>query len=144
MTDTRVPIRLCSTESESWDMIWRWTWFSREAWWPSSRQEAEPGLSGLVTLLRQRGVRSVLDAACGLGRKTILLAERGFEVEGADASAVAVTYAPRLAAEKGLTMVSAAQGHPAAEMVGLCREPVRGTARCLAAAPLCGKENCGA
>jgi 2-polyprenyl-3-methyl-5-hydroxy-6-metoxy-1,4-benzoquinol methylase len=99
-----VEISICSTESESWDTIWKWTWFRREAWWAPYRQELEPFMRDLFALLRRHGVRSVLDASCGLGAKTILLAEQRFEVEGADLSSVAAEYAPRLAAEKGMTI----------------------------------------
>lgn len=104
MTDERVPIFICPTESQSWDKIWQWAWFTRDSWWSSYRQEAEPTASDLVKLLQQRGARSVLDAACGLGRMTILLAESGFEAEGADASAVAASQAPQLAREKGFSI----------------------------------------
>jgi len=99
-----VEISICSTESESWDTIWKWTWFRRDAWWPSYRLEQEPGVQDLCSLLRKHGVKSLLDAACGLGAKTIVLTERGFEVEGADASPVAAEYARVLAAEEGRTI----------------------------------------
>ena len=102
MEQTPVAISICSTEPESWDTIWKWSWFCRDFWWEGYRREAETAVADLFAFLRTRSVRSVLDCACGLGMKTILFAEQGYEVEGADASAVAAEYAPKLAAEKGL------------------------------------------
>ena len=52
-------------------------------------------------MLPKLDVGSVLDCSCGLGCKTILLAEMGYEVEGADGSAFAVKCAAELAAEEG-------------------------------------------
>ena len=40
----------------------------------------------LVRIFRNRGVRSVLDIACGTGRHAISLVEKGYEVTGIDYS----------------------------------------------------------
>jgi SAM-dependent methyltransferase len=101
MSGGPAEISVCSTESESWDTIWKWGWFARDEWWESYRQELTGATRALFALLDERNVKSVLDASCGLGVKTILLAEHGYQVEGADASAVGVRYAPRLAEEHG-------------------------------------------
>jgi 2-polyprenyl-3-methyl-5-hydroxy-6-metoxy-1,4-benzoquinol methylase len=44
-----------------------------------------------------------LDLACGEGRNTIWLAERGWQAEGIDWSAVAIDKAKQLAAQRGAT-----------------------------------------
>jgi cyclopropane fatty-acyl-phospholipid synthase-like methyltransferase len=44
----------------------------------------------------------VLDAGCGTGEHVLMLAERGLDVLGIDASARAITQAQRKAAERGL------------------------------------------
>ncbi len=45
-----------------------------------------------------------LDIAMGEGRNAVFLAANGFEVEGNDASSVAIEKAKKLAAEKGVTI----------------------------------------
>jgi SAM-dependent methyltransferase len=47
-------------------------------------------------------VKSILDCSCGLGYKAILFAKAGYEVEGSDASATAMEYAPQLAKDEGV------------------------------------------
>ncbi len=49
-----------------------------------------------------RGGALALDVACGLGRNTFHLAERGFAVEAVDVSDVAIEHVGRLAGERGL------------------------------------------
>jgi SAM-dependent methyltransferase len=104
MSSAPVEISICRTEPESWDTIWKWMWCCREVWWGPYLLDQEAAMRDVIALLQRHRVRSVLDAGCGLGAKTIVLAENGFEVEGADMSGVATTYAPRLAAEKGLSI----------------------------------------
>lgn len=97
-----IKISICSSEEESWNTIWKWTWFVKETWKSNFREEGNP--PALHSLFSRLQVRSILDCSCGLGFKTISLAEMGFEVEGSDASAVAIKYAPQLAREEGLNI----------------------------------------
>lgn len=53
-------------------------------------------------LLRQFRTHSILDCSCGLGFKTVLFAQMGYEVEGSDASVTAIKYAPQLAKDEGV------------------------------------------
>ena len=55
-------------------------------------------LSFLEQLFRQHGVRRVLDTACGTGQHAIALAQRGYEVAGADLSAGMIALARQNAA----------------------------------------------
>lgn len=61
----------------------------------SMRQEA----GWLVTLLRDLGARTVLDACCGTGRQAIPLAGAGFLVVGADPCGAMLAEARQAAAE---------------------------------------------
>jgi 2-polyprenyl-3-methyl-5-hydroxy-6-metoxy-1,4-benzoquinol methylase len=61
-----------------------------------------------------RGLR-VLDLGCGTGALSCLLASRGFDVTGVDVSTTAISYAKRVAAERGLAIdyqVLDVCGHP--------------------------------
>ncbi|MEM4704085.1 MAG: class I SAM-dependent methyltransferase [Candidatus Bathyarchaeia archaeon] len=51
-------------------------------------------------LLSKLKIKSILDCSCGLGYKTVLFAKAGYEVEGSDASAIAIKYAPQLAKDE--------------------------------------------
>jgi len=99
-----VKILVCPNQESSWDTIWKWEWFSRDFWKPIKREENMDGVLALHSHLSKLGIKSILDCSCGLGFKTILLAELGYEVEGSDASAIAVRYAPQLAKEEGLNI----------------------------------------
>lgn len=59
-------------------------------------------LPAIEGLLEQHGVRRVLDAACGTGRHAIALAQRGYEVVGADLSGAMVEQARRGALAAGV------------------------------------------
>jgi len=90
------------TGARAWDMIWKWMWFTKDAW-PSAFREPRDGTRrALSSLLPKLRVRSVLDCSCGLGWKTLLLAQMGYDAEGSDGSAFAVKHAAELAAEEGL------------------------------------------
>ena len=89
------------TGDKAWDTIWKWRWFTRPQWQSQFRKQREGTRRSLASLLGKLDVRSVLDCSCGLGCKTILLAEMGYEVEGSDGSAFAVRRAAELAAEQG-------------------------------------------
>jgi glycine/sarcosine N-methyltransferase len=55
----------------------------------------------LERLFEARGVRRILDAACGTGQHAIALARRGYQVVGADLSAAMVERARENAEESG-------------------------------------------
>jgi len=97
-----VKIHVCSNESESWDILWKWLWFTREMWESNYWREEQIALKPVFHLLSKFEVKSILDCSCGLGYKTVLLAKAGYEVEGSDASAVAIKYAPQLAKDEGV------------------------------------------
>ncbi len=48
--------------------------------------DPQEDMPGVAQKLAARGARRVLDLGCGTGRHTVLLAERGFEVDGLDVS----------------------------------------------------------
>jgi SAM-dependent methyltransferase len=79
-----------------------WEWFLKEPLKSIKREEIN--VSALYSLFARLQVRSILDCSCGLGFKTIALAEAGYEVEGSDASATAIRYAPQLAKEEELNI----------------------------------------
>jgi len=91
-----------------WDVLWRWQWFRRDLWLPHFRDPAHPegrparSCPVWTWILQRCEARRVLDCHCGLGLKTILLREAGFDTVGVDASAVAIQHARELAAELGL------------------------------------------
>ncbi len=96
-----IPQLTIRTGERAWDAIWRWTWFVKEQWQPTFRKSKEGTRRALASLLPKLGVSSVLDCSCGLGWKTILLAEMGYAVEGCDACDFAVKRASELAREEG-------------------------------------------
>ncbi len=71
-------------------------------------------------LLAAAGARRVLDTACGTGRHAIALAQRGYEVVGADLSAamVAQARANAAAAQVEVPFIQAGLGHLAAGIPG--------------------------
>lgn len=97
-------------QSEDWDVIWRWQWFRRALWQPYFRDPSHPeGRAARTTpiwtwALRQFNAHHVLDCNCGLGQRAILLQEAGFDVMGADISAVAVDHARDLAESRNLSI----------------------------------------
>lgn len=99
-----VKVKICKNEKESWDTIWKWQWFMRDAWQHDFRKQEDMVVTRRIvqSLLPNRNVKSVLDCSCGLGRKTILLAEMGYDVEGSDSSAAAVRFARQFAKEQGV------------------------------------------
>jgi SAM-dependent methyltransferase len=69
--------------------------------WPDGAPVGER-LRAAADVLKERGVESVLDLGCGVGRFAIFLAKSGFSVVGADISAVGIARARRWAREEGL------------------------------------------
>lgn len=97
-----VKICICQNEARSWEAHWKWFWFIRDIWMSGYWKEAENALQPVFSILSKSQARFILDCSCGLGFKTVIFAKRGYEVEGSDASAIAIKYAPRLAKEQGL------------------------------------------
>lgn len=93
-------VHVYRSEKESWDIIWRWLWFTRKIWMAQYWKETEKALQPLFPILHSLNVNSILDSSCGLGFKTIMFAKRNYEVEGSDQSAVAIRCAPILAEEQ--------------------------------------------
>ena len=89
------------TGAKAWDTIWKWTWFAKDQWQPKFREQKEGTRRVLDSLLHKLDVKTVLDCSCGLGWKTIILAEMGYRVDGCDASKIAVAHAVELAEEEG-------------------------------------------
>jgi len=66
----------------------------------ADRTEAE--VDRAIVMLRPEGGERVLDLACGIGRHSLELRRRGFEVVGVDIAADLLEMAERSAAEEGL------------------------------------------
>jgi glycine/sarcosine N-methyltransferase len=64
----------------------------------------------LTRLFEEHGVRRVLDAACGTGHHAIALAQRGYQVTGADLSAAMVERARENAAVAGVEVAFVVAG----------------------------------
>jgi len=92
------------TGAKAWDTIWKWTWFAKERWHPEFRKWREGTRRALQSLLQKLEAQSVLDCSCGLGWKSIILAELGYDTEGSDGSALAVRCASELAGDEGLNL----------------------------------------
>ncbi len=56
----------------------------------------------IVRLLKQKGVKRVLDLGCGSGRHLVYLAKEGFEVYGIDIAKYGIKIAKNWLREKGL------------------------------------------
>ncbi len=94
--------------SEDWDVIWRWQWFRRALWQPHMKDPSHPeGRTARTApvwdwVLKEYKAERVLDCNAGLGLRTILLHESGFDAVGTERSAVAVEHARELADMLGL------------------------------------------
>ena len=80
------------------DTYYRWEWFHRQQWLAGFRQ-SEPFARwrAMLEAIGDPEGKRVLDATCGLGRKTLVMDECGLDVMGSDASAYAVERARELA-----------------------------------------------
>jgi 2-polyprenyl-3-methyl-5-hydroxy-6-metoxy-1,4-benzoquinol methylase len=58
----------------------------------------------LINALSLRGVETILDLACGGGRHSLVLAERGWTVVGLDAVEAVIAHARAVATERGLNV----------------------------------------
>ena len=89
-----------------WTTLYRWEWFRRDAWQPTFREQKRGRFGGSCACVAEiaaefgPGARA-LDASCGFGLKTIVLAEMGVDVVGSDACAFAVEKARELARREG-------------------------------------------
>ncbi|NLZ17949.1 MAG: class I SAM-dependent methyltransferase [Desulfobulbaceae bacterium] len=66
--------------------------------------EPETFILQTIPLLQARGVRTVLDLGCGVGRHALALAEAGFDVHAMDASPAALDYVARQCQEQSMRM----------------------------------------
>ena len=94
-------VSIYKSEESSWNTTWKWWWFIKDTWSAEAWRDNRIALKPLFPLLLKWKVRSILDCSCGLGFKTVLFAEKGYDVEGSDASVSAIKYAPKLAKERG-------------------------------------------
>lgn len=87
-----------------WDLIHRWTWFTRERWRQGFRMAVHGQGGGparaFAELARQSDAKVLLDASCGLGRRAIFLAEKGVHILGSDVSGMAIKHARELARDE--------------------------------------------
>ena len=82
-----------------WDMLHHWEWARRSAWQPGFRHEP-PGPTPARAFAEVCGhitVEAALDAACGLGRRSLVLQDYGINILGADISGTAIEHARQLA-----------------------------------------------
>ena len=88
---------------ENWEAVHRWDWFRRKLWLGTFREGKVRLAKSIVEVLSDRGMGDglVLDCSCGLGFQSIVLAESGVRVQGADRSPFAVDRARELAADNG-------------------------------------------
>ncbi len=70
--------------------------------WEASIARQSTQLDSVICELWGDRVKTVLDAACGVGTQAIGLAQLGYQVTGSDISATAVARAKREAAKRGL------------------------------------------
>lgn len=86
----------------NWNMIHHWEWFRRAQWLSGFRAE-KLGVGGggeckaFAELAAVIDAKVALDCACGLGKKTLCMAEMGLNVWGSDGSTAAVEHARELA-----------------------------------------------
>ncbi|GAB4194887.1 MAG: hypothetical protein OHK0024_34910 [Thalassobaculales bacterium] len=84
-----------ATAHHAWDQ--RWATPEGRADWLSAEAFVTDRLDGF----RQRGIASVLDLGCGVGRHALALAAAGFTVTGLDGSPAGLAHAAAEAARQG-------------------------------------------
>ena len=87
-----------TTAHDAWDKRWA-DEQTRHDW-----ERPEPPVIDAVPLLRKRGVRTVLDVGCGVGRHALYLSEQGFDVIALDASRTGLNAARQAAATSAATV----------------------------------------
>jgi tellurite methyltransferase len=88
--------RNLSTAHQAWDDRWADA-EERRDWLKPERVVVET-----VPVLEQRGVATVLDIGCGIGRHAVFLAQQGFTVTAIDASDAGLEVARRSAHQAGV------------------------------------------
>jgi tellurite methyltransferase len=87
-----------ATAHQAWER--RWTNEEiRQDW-----LNPEPLVVQAVPLLHQRGVQTVIDIGCGVGRHALYLADQGFTVTGIDLSRSGLDVARQAASSAGVTI----------------------------------------
>ncbi|MDR3078345.1 MAG: class I SAM-dependent methyltransferase [Planctomycetota bacterium] len=91
-----------------WDLVHRWEWFRRESWRRGFRAAIHGQGGGparaFADLAHATDAKALLDASCGLGRRAILLSEKGVNVMGSDLSGTAVNHARELAKDESASV----------------------------------------
>ncbi len=81
-----------------WDTRWR-NEEDRAKW-----IEPEAFVLNSIPLLQKRGIHTVLDLGCGVGRHALALARAGFTVHGMDASPAALDFTAQQSQKQGLAL----------------------------------------
>jgi len=88
-----------------WETFYRWEWFRLEQWRHGFREERGGRWGGMPAALKRTledtGGKLALDAACGLGLRTIVMSEMGIDVVGSDGCAFAAEKARELSILEG-------------------------------------------
>lgn len=98
MTGIESPDMATATAHRAWEQRWRDAG-GREPW-----LTADPDMVAAVPLLKERGVRRILDLGCGVGRHVRLFAGAGFETHGLDGSESGISFTRAAAGQEGLTV----------------------------------------
>jgi SAM-dependent methyltransferase len=95
-------VRLSSnkTTGKSWYRTWFNTSYYHLLYRNRDEQEAQVFISNLVKYLDPRNSAHFLDLACGKGRHSLTIHEKGFEVTGADLSEENIASAKKYQSEK--------------------------------------------
>lgn len=108
MTTTIQPTPQPVDSMTDWDLIHRWEWFRRDRWRQGFRTTIHGQGGGparaFADLAQKTDAKVLLDASCGLGRRSIYLSEKGCNIVGSDVSGAAVTYARELAKEENASV----------------------------------------
>jgi SAM-dependent methyltransferase len=89
---------LTGTAVESWDK--RWATAEGRADW----LDAHPDVVAMLPELKARGVRTILDLGCGVGRHALLLAANGFAVDAFDGSSTGLEVLRETVKQRGTTL----------------------------------------
>lgn len=95
MTDVNLAT---ATAHRAWSERWQ-TDAGRADW-----LDIDPEVDAAIPLLKERGVKRVLDLGCGVGRHALALAVAGFEVQAFDGSAEGLAFTREAAGKHGLSI----------------------------------------